>query len=260
MDAFAIGFYRLALAAPALMVLNWKHGGREVEKGRGGGTLNLVIVGVFMAVSHVSYYQAISYMGVSVAALVTCSTMPIMVAFISWISGFETMTRRLALALVLAVSGVVFLLGGPEYGHGLRTSYLGGGLALGASLFLALATLTGKRALVGHAPMFSATLTTSAAALVLLPLAGYKGLSWSFGIQGWCLLIYMGIFPTALAYTLYFSGLKVVRATVASVLTLAEPLTAVLLARLLLGERLAWTGWVGAVMLVGAFLLMFNYD
>ena len=257
-DGLAIGFYRLALSTPVLLLLSCRQWGRKVERQQGGRIVNLMLVGALLAGSHVSYFQAISYVGVCVATLVACSTMPVMVAFISWIGGLETMNRRTSSAMVLAILGVVLLLGIPESGPGLKSSYLGGGLALGASLFLALVTLVGKKAVVGRPPIFSAAMTTGAATLVLLPLVGYIGIPMSFRFEGWCLLLYLGLVPTALAYVLYFLGLKAVRATVASVLTLAEPLTAVMLANLLLGERLAWTGWLGAAMLLGAFLMMFR--
>ena len=61
--------------------------------------------------------------------------------------------------------------------------------------------------------------------------------------------------PTALAYILYILGLRTTSATVSSIVTLLEPLTATTLGLLLFGERLGTLGFAGAALLLGALLL-----
>ena len=77
------------------------------------------------------------------------------------------------------------------------------------------------------------------AAALLLPLALRQGLNltavpWS----AWGLLMYLGVVTTALGYVVFLRGLRSTPATFASVLTLLEPLVAVVLAVVFLGERL----------------------
>ena len=43
-------------------------------------------------------------------------------------------------------------------------------------------------------------------------------------------LIYLGVVPSALAYAMFFAGIKTVPGAVASIVTLLEPLTATLFA------------------------------
>jgi DME family drug/metabolite transporter len=89
--------------------------------------------------------------------------------------------------------------------------------------------------------------------LALLPLAallGGLGFRPSFASAG--LLAALGIGPTAVAYTLYFRGLRKASASSAALLSLLEPLTAAVLAALVLGNRLSATGIAGAVMLLAA--------
>jgi DME family drug/metabolite transporter len=66
----------------------------------------------------------------------------------------------------------------------------------------------------------------------------------------------MGCIPTALAYVLFQSGMRSTPATLTSILTLCEPLTAAVLAWLLFGERLSPLGIVGALLLLGTILLL----
>jgi DME family drug/metabolite transporter len=58
------------------------------------------------------------------------------------------------------------------------------------------------------------------------------------------------------AYRLFFASLGSVRATTVSVLTLTEPLTAAVLAVLLLGEHLTWTMAAGTLLLLGSVVLL----
>lgn len=74
----------------------------------------------------------------------------------------------------------------------------------------------------------------------------------------WVLLVYLGLIPTALAYVLFFGGLRYTTATTASIATLLEPLTSTALAWLLFGERLGPLGLLGAVLLLGAIALLYK--
>lgn len=68
------------------------------------------------------------------------------------------------------------------------------------------------------------------------------------------LLAYFGAVPTALAYGLYFTGLRGMPAGSAAVVAVLEPFTATGLGTLVLGERLGAAGLAGAVLLCLAVL------
>jgi len=61
--------------------------------------------------------------------------------------------------------------------------------------------------------------------------------------------------PTAVAYTLFFRGLRTAAASTAALLALLEPLTGAILAASILGERLSATGIAGAVILAAAVIV-----
>ena len=81
-------------------------------------------------------------------------------------------------------------------------------------------------------------------------------LVFSYPAESWLLLVYMGCIPTALAYILFQAGMRSTPATLTSILTLAEPLTAAILAWLLFGERLSLLGILGALLLLGTIFLL----
>jgi len=65
-------------------------------------------------------------------------------------------------------------------------------------------------------------------------------------------LIYLGVVPTAVAYGLFFTGIKTVPGAVASIVTLLEPLTATALATIVLGERLSSGALLGGLLVLAA--------
>jgi DME family drug/metabolite transporter len=69
------------------------------------------------------------------------------------------------------------------------------------------------------------------------------------------LLLFFSWVPTALAYGLFFTGLRGVSASSAAVVAVLEPVTATVLGALVLGERLSPAGAVGAGLLCLAALL-----
>jgi hypothetical protein len=62
----------------------------------------------------------------------------------------------------------------------------------------------------------------------------------------------------ALGYGLFYYGVKHVTAAAASIANLAEPLTAMVLAIVLYGERPGPLGWVGAALLIGVLVFLYR--
>jgi len=73
-----------------------------------------------------------------------------------------------------------------------------------------------------------------------------------YSLTVWGLLLFLGVVPTALAYSLFLNGARSVPASVASIAALIDPVTAAVLAALLFGESLSLEGWVGAGLLLAS--------
>lgn len=77
----------------------------------------------------------------------------------------------------------------------------------------------------------------------------------SLGTPQWLSLIYLGVFGSALAYIGYYDGIRKIGATRSGVFIALNPLTAVVLGALLLGEQLTLSMCLGSVLvLVGIYL------
>jgi len=74
-------------------------------------------------------------------------------------------------------------------------------------------------------------------------------------LSGRCPVPLRPVGPTAIAYTLYFRGLRTVAAGTAAVIMVVEPLMGAGLAALVLHDRLGLAGGAGAVLLAVAVVL-----
>ena len=70
----------------------------------------------------------------------------------------------------------------------------------------------------------------------------------------WGVALSIAVVGTLLPYTLYTRALQWMPATRAQVLTIFEPLTAVLLAAVILHEPLGWSQYVGIAMILASAL------
>lgn len=128
-------------------------------------------------------------------------------------------------------------------------------LALASAAGFAAITLVGRRPVPGLDAAATTGFGFTFGGLLLLPLAAPAGLSFAPDPSSIALVGYLGLAPTALAYVLYFGGLRTVGAGPAALIALLEPLTAAVLGALLLGDRLGGAGILGAL-LVGIAVLL----
>lgn len=95
------------------------------------------------------------------------------------------------------------------------------------------------------------------AALVLLPytvLTAFGPLidaGFNLSLQSGVLLAFVGIVHTGIGYLLYFSAMKKLPAQTIAVLSYIDPVTAILLSAMILGEVMSIPQWVGAVLILG---------
>jgi DME family drug/metabolite transporter len=257
-NPFSIGFFRLALAVPPLLIACWLSFGRDFLKIKGRDFLIMSLVGLMLALYQVCYAASIERVGVTIAVLVTLCTAPIMIAVLSWLVLGERPSKALIVALVGALAGTVLLIGFEPAESGSQSEmFWGVVLALGSALGYAVMTLCSRSLAGRYDPLHSTTIGFSAGAVMLLPFALLNGFITSYPVEGWMLLVYLGVVPSAMAYWLFFRAMHTTSATAAGIITLLEPLTSTLLAVWIFHEHLSETGIFGAILLLGSLLLLF---
>lgn len=256
-----VGFSRLALAVPLLLLLSLVVVGRRTFSFRGRELLVILLLGVTMAGYQLFYFTAVAKAGVALATLVTICTAPLLVALLSGAVLGERLTGRIALALLLGLCGTLMLVGFPSDVGASRQSIISGVFwAAGSALSYAVFTLCSRWLAPNHHPFTLIAIGFGAGALILLPFAlgqpFFTGRVLIAPPASLALLLYIGLVPTALAYVLYFRGMQKTPATVASIASLAEPLTATLLAFAVFGERLGAAGLAGGGLLLASIVIL----
>lgn len=251
LSAISVAAYRL-LAGGGLIVAFHTVSGKRWPRSRPAWT-RIAITGSLAALFQGCYFAAASLTSVSLATLVTIGGAPVIVQVAERMAGRRG-GRGAVITTSLAVSGLGLLVGLPAGGFGYRTMLASAVLALIAAGGFATLTLIGSSPLPGLDDLTVTGFGFSVGGLVLLPLAALRGMGFTPGPNAIGLLVALGAGPTALAYTLYFRGLRETSPRIASLLALLEPLTAAILAALILGERLTATGIAGAALLAVAVL------
>jgi drug/metabolite transporter, DME family len=256
----AVTFWRFVLAVALLAAA------RPVLRPgrfRGGNPGLILVTGVGLALSQSAYFAAVRFAGVAAATVITIGAGPALVALGGRYALDERLGRRGAATVAAAVIGVVLLAGSGRGGGG-GAPVLGAGLALLSALGYAAVTLLRRAAgrrepdpTGGAQPYDSALAGFAVGTCCLLPVAALSGL-WphtgtplTFGLLG-----YLGAVPTALAYALFFAGLRTVRAATASVVALLEALTAAVVGVAALHERLGAPAGAGAAVLLASVVVL----
>ncbi|MFW3172599.1 DMT family transporter [Geodermatophilus sp. CPCC 206100] len=246
-----IAWHRLAIGAAVLLAAHLLTRRRAVA----GAPLTrpvaarLALVAAGLAAYQLAYFAAVASAGVSIATLVALGLAPLLVAVGAALLGHGRPDRATVAALAAALTGLGLLVGLTAGASAGTAVLLGGLLAVGSALGYAVVTLA-SGGLPAGVPV---TLVGFAGgALLLTPVALAAGLRFTTEPVALLTLLYLGAVPSALAYALFFRGLRTVPGAVAAIVTLLEPVTATALATAFLGERLPLGALAGGVLVLAA--------
>jgi DME family drug/metabolite transporter len=252
LPALSVAAYRLT-AGGVLIVAFLIVTGRRPPAGRAAWT-RIAVIGALAALYQSCYFIAVALTSVALATLVTIGTAPVIVLGVSRLAGRGT-GRLAPLAAGLALAGLGLLVGLPSGFTG-PAVLASTALAVVAAAGFAAVTLIGARPVPGLDDLTVTGFGFTLGGLLLMPAAAaLGGLAFRPGPQALGLLAALAIGPTAVAYTLYFRGLRTVAASTAALLALLEPLTGAILAALVLGQRLSAAGVAGAALLMAAVMV-----
>jgi drug/metabolite transporter (DMT)-like permease len=223
--------------------------------------------GCALAVQGYCLYSAVALLPVALALLVF-NTFPIMIALLSWAVGGERPRRRTVLAWPVILAGLALALDIPEVlsdlartaDHDSRSMAIrmlaGIGFGLGAAASFAVTMVITAKRLSAVDGRIRTLLTVS----VVGALAGSIGfststLAWPTDVPGWTGLGILSVFY-ALAITALFVILPRVGAVNNSPILNVEPIFAMGLAALFLGQRLEILQVLGGVLVVGSIIFL----
>lgn len=239
-----VGAIRLLIGGIALLIFA---GSRRMLRKPTCAELPALIVGaVGVAAYQLCFFAAVSLTGVAVGTMVGIGSAPILTGLLDWLVNRQALSRRWMISTLLALigCGLLTLPGGQ-----VNVNPLGILLAVGAGAAYAVYTLAGKQLLRTLPADGMIAMVFGTAMLLLLPLLFIGNVGWILQPSGLLVGLHLGLITLALSYILFGRGLKLVPASTAVTLSLAEPLTAALLGVVVLNESLTGSALLGIALL-----------
>ena len=197
---------------------------------------------------YVFYVLAVREGGAALAA-VLLYTAPAWVAVLSRLLVNEPMTRIKVAAVAMTIIGVL----GVSYAPGLASTITTGAVVFGllSGLSYALFYVFGKRWLHQYPTPTMFLYGMPVAALAMLPIIDFA----PFSGKAMLACVALAALSTYGAYSIYYAGLRYLEATRAAMAATVEPVAAAILAYFMFGETFAWTGYLGAALILSAVFI-----
>lgn len=255
----AVRFALASLALWALAALT-RSGRATRPRAPAGRTLTPRLAGaglllglVFYSAQSGLFFSSLTRIDASTASL-ALYTFPAMVVVAAFLLGRERPTARRAGALALASGGVVLVLLGGGTG---AVDPLGAGLALGAAVSYTTYILVSDSLVRRIDPLLLPALITTGATIAFGGFALATGrLELGLPTGAWAAIGGLALFSTVVPIGAFLAGLARVGPSRASILSTAEPVVTVVLAGLVLGERLGPAQVAGGVLVLAAVVLL----
>lgn len=246
-----ISFWRFAVGAAVLLALFARPALWPAVRSQ---LALLVAAGSCMALYVLCWFLGIERIGAAVPTLIALCLPPVLVTLVALLRGQERFDASLLGVLAAAIAGTLLIV----LRHGGNTPvdrallWSGIGFSVASALLYAAFTLVsgGLSQRLGAGPSAACLSVVAAAVMALTGL--FRPLAWPTQAAPEAWFLYLGVVTAALALLAFSWGAARLSPTALTVATLVEPLTAVLLAALLLGEQLAPAQWAGAALLIAS--------
>lgn len=229
---------RLLLGAVPLLAILLSRGVPRLHRAE---WLKVIGLGALLAFHWVAFFRSLTATTVAIA-LVLVYLAPVAMATLAPIVLGESLRGRAALALAVALAGVVLV---ARPGEGATTEGVVAGL-LAAASFTGL-VLAGKPLAQRIGPLRLAALETAVAALIMVPWAVS---ALPEALESWWQLTILGVLLTGLAGYVYWRSVATLPVATVAVLSYMEPASAVVWAALFLGETGDPVTWLGVVLVL----------
>lgn len=224
--------------------------------------LQLTLLGFFgIFFYNLCFFYGLHYINASRASLIVALN-PAVIGLASWLLFKERMSRAKVIGIAICIAGasLVIVSRHPQLLAGQSDAWIGDLLIFGCVLGWGIYSLFSKDLNQTLGPVQTVTYSILLGTVMLWVVSAVRGevsvaALVGLGSAQWLSLMYLGVLGSALAYIGYYDGLRTIGATRSGVFIALNPLTAVILGALLLGEQLTLTMCLGGgLILAGIFL------
>ena len=239
-----------------IMILRSGTGIRKILALAGSRLPLLIVSGALIGINWMLLFEAYNYTTVAVATL--CYYMePTIVIVASAFLFRERLDAKKLICVAASIVGMIFVsgvLGGVSAASGNMKGIV---LGLSAAVFYSSVVIINK--LIGSMDVYVKTkVQLFSASLILLPYLMINkdwGAAGSMGIIAIVMVLVVGILHTGIAYALYFGSISGLRAQTVALFSYIDPVTALILSAVFLGEPLGLSGLLGALLIIGAAII-----
>ena len=243
--------FRFLLAAVGMWILAMVIGQNPVRLHRNQLATLFGLGAVVYTAQSLTYFIALRSLPASLAVLIAY-IYPSLVVVAGWLFLRRSVSLWHGVALAASFAGVALLVGGARF-------------QLAWALVFAIASptiytgyiLIGERVMSSVPAVAASAVIMSGAALAFCLLAALNHeLALPRNPSGWAVGIGIALFPTMVAISLFLAGLPRIGAARAALLSTWEPVVTVLLAVVVLGDRLSFVQVLGGVLVLLAVILV----
>ncbi len=248
MNPDSVLFFRYLFAIPLVGAMI-KGRGRDFKIHR-TDILPLVVLGVLMAASSLTLFEAYNYMDAGIASTILF-IYPILVALIMAAVYKEKVTMQTALCILLALSGIAMLYQG---GDGVTLSLTGTLLVFASALSYAIYIVGVNRPSLKEMATLKVTFYVLLFGVSLFVVRLWMSHDLTLPTRWWLWgnLVALAVFPTAISFLCTTSAIQRIGSTPTAILGALEPVTAIFFGITVFGERLTARDCMGITLILVA--------
>lgn len=209
----------------------------------------LLFSGAAIGINWILLFEAYKYTTISAATL-SYYFAPVIVTVVCPILFHEKLTGKQIFCFIMSTLGLIMITGTSNIRD--KRDFIGILFGISAAIFYAAVIILNK--FIRNTDGIHRTFLQFLSAIIIL--VPYVLLTsgihlGNLDIKGWGNLLIVGLFHTGITYCMYFSSLKELAGQEASILSYIDPLVAVLISVLILGETMSIAQAIGGVLILG---------
>jgi len=218
----------------------------------------IVLAGLAMAAYNLCFFAGVKATGVAIGTSVAIGSGPVWTGLLQWLTLRQVPKAVWWLGTALAVLGISLMLSGSSAKATFDAT--GFSLCLAAGFAYASYTMVSKH-LVGIVSPEIATLSVfTTASVIAVPAAALAAGTFTATGATWLMVSYLGLIATGISFLLFSHALRHVAAATCVTLSLAEPMTAFVLAVVVVGERPGAVAFGGLALVIAGLLLVVWFE
>lgn len=216
----------------------------------------LLAGGLSVMIYPLAFYASMRLAGVTIGTVISIGSAPLISALIENRFDGIRLTLRWTSGAAIGIAGMALLAMAEGTGHVIPDNVpLGVLLGLVAGATYAHYSWAARRMMQRGLPSRTAMgAMLGVGAVLLMPVLLATGAPFLVSAQNLAVGLYMALVPMFLGYIAFGAGLARVTTSMATTITLFEPVVAAVLAVLVVGERLPPMGWTGVGLIIACLL------